>query len=177
MQIKNRQQLLTFLTIAVVALFAGDKLILSPLIDLWKTRAATIAELRKKVDQGRTTLERERTIRDRWEQMRRNSLPSSTSAAEQTFFKAMDAWARDSQVVVGALTPQWKREADDFMTLQCRVDASGNIASLSRFVYDIEKDPMALKLESIGLASKDKEGQLLSLNLQLSGLVFNTQKQ
>ena len=56
---------------------------------------------------------------------------------------------------------------------------SGNIAALSRFLYEVENDPMALKIESLELGARDKEGRLLALGLQLSGLVLipTTQQQ
>jgi hypothetical protein len=56
------------------------------------------------------------------------------------------------------------------------VEASGNLGTLSQFLYDIEKDPMALKLESVELSAHDTGGQQLTLGLQLSGLVLNSQK-
>ena len=39
MQIKNRQQLLTVLAVAAVALFAGDHLVWEPLTKAWSGRA------------------------------------------------------------------------------------------------------------------------------------------
>ena len=108
MQTNNRQQMLTVLAIAGIALFAGDKLLLSPLIDAWKARSESIAHLRSQLTQGKSLLAREKGLRSRWDQMRRNTLPNNTSAAEQQLFKALDSWERDSRVIVTARTPQWK---------------------------------------------------------------------
>src|SRR5437867_1708393 len=149
MRIKNRQQMLALAAIGLVALFAGDKLVLSPLFRSWAARGAQIAELRKQIDEGGRLLLREQSIRSRWDQMRTNTLPKDPSLAEQRVLKAFDRWSQESRVSITSLTPQWKRDADDFMTLQCRLDASGNLATLSRFLYDLEKDPVALQLESV----------------------------
>jgi hypothetical protein len=46
---------------------------------------------------------------------------------------------------------------------------------LSQFLYDVEKDPMALKLDSVELSAHDTTGQQLTLGLQISGLVLNSQ--
>jgi hypothetical protein len=54
------------------------------------------------------------------------------------------------------------------------VDATGDLGKLSRFLYSVERDPMALKLELVELGARDKEGQVISLGMQLSGLVLNT---
>jgi len=176
-QINNRQQLLTILAVAALVLFAGDSLLLKPMVAAWKARAAQVTSLRKDIEQGKSLLEREQTIRSRWEALRRSTLPSNRSTAEQTVFKAVDRWAQDSRVSITAITPQWKRgDDDDFTLLQCRVDASGNLGSLSRLIYNIEADPMALKLESVELGARDKDGQQLPLALQVSGLVLNAQE-
>jgi hypothetical protein len=176
-QIKNRQQLLAIAAIAAVALFAGDRLLLSPFLKALGGRATRIAELRKQIAQGKMLVQREQSVRGRWQQMSRNTLPSNTSAAEQQVFKAIDLWAQNSGVAISAITPQWKHDSDDYMTFECRVDAAGDLGKLSRFLYSVEKDPMALRMELVELGARDKEGQQLSLGLQLSGLVLNTPKQ
>ena len=180
MPIKNRQQLLIIAVIAAVAFFAGDRLVLSPLLKVWSGRATRIAELRQKISRGNTLAQSEQlpgqSIRSRWQQMTNNALPNNTSAAEQQVFKAIDGWAQNSGVAISAITPQWKHDSEDYMTFECRVDAAGDLGRLSRFLYSIERDSMALKLELVELGARDKEGQQLSLGLQLSGLVLTPQK-
>jgi hypothetical protein len=173
-QIKNRQQLLVIGAVVAIALFAGDQLVLSPLSKAWSARAKRISELRNEITDGKVLVQREQSIRSRWEEMSSNALTNNTSAAEQQVFKAIDLWAQNSGVTVSAITPQWKHDSDDYMTFECRVDAAGDLGKLSRFLYSVERDPMALKLELVELGARDKEGQQLSLGLQLSGLVLNT---
>ncbi len=176
MQIRNRQQFLLVAAIAAVALLAGDRLVLSPLLNAWSGRAKRVTELRKQITQGTMLVQREQSIRSRWQQMSREALPADASAAEQKVFQAIDSWAQSSGVTVSAITPQWKRDSDDYQTFECRVDASGDLGKLSRFLHSVERDPMALKLQLVELGARDKEGQVLSLGLQLSGLVLTPQK-
>ena len=63
------------------------------------------------------------------------------------------------------------------MTLECRVEAAGTLSTLSRFVYELEKAPMALRLQSVELSSRDNDGQQLALGLQVSGLVLTPQNE
>jgi hypothetical protein len=160
--------------IAAVALFAGDRLVFTPLLKAWSGRAAHIAELRKQIAEGKLLVQREQGIRARWQQMSHNTLPSNTSAAEQQVYKAIDLWAQDSGVAISAITPQWKHDSDDYTTFECRVDAGGDLSRLSRFLYSVEREPMALKLQLVELGARDKDGQQLSLGLQLSALILNT---
>jgi hypothetical protein len=171
-QIKNRQQLLVVVALSVLGLFAADQLLLGPLVATWNARSKRIVSLRAQVAEGKALMQREQVIRGRWSQMERNTLTNDTSAAEQQLFGAIDGWRQDSRVVINGATPQWKHDADDYITYQCRLDASGSLPALSKFLYDIERDPRAIKLDSVELSARDKDGQQLVLGLQLSGLVL-----
>jgi Tfp pilus assembly protein PilO len=177
MKINNRQQLLMALTVAVVVLYAADQVLIEPLTGWWKARAKTVAGLREQVKNGRRLVQREDALRGLWSQMRTNTLSDNSSLAEQQMLKAFDSWARESGVDVTGITPQWNNDSPDYLTLNCRLEASGDLGTLSRFVYDLEKDPLALKLESVELSAHDNTGQQLTLNLQVSGLVLVSQTQ
>jgi hypothetical protein len=58
------------------------------------------------------------------------------------------------------------------MELECHANASGRITQMAQFLYNIEKDPMALRIESVEISSRDETGQTLAVNLQVSGLVL-----
>jgi hypothetical protein len=167
----KRQKLLAFLALGAVAIFAADKLVLTPLANGWKARSDAIVELRKSIAAGRVTVDREQLTNRRWNEMRKNTLPVNASAAEQQLLGAFDKWSRDSRVSVSSVRPQWKRGAsDDYSLLECRVDASGSLSALSRFLYEVEKSPLALKVEGVELAARDNTGQQLTLGLLVSGL-------
>ena len=176
MKVEERQKFLLILTLVVVALYVGDLLVFEPLGKLWTSRLHTIKDLRNDVKEGKFLLAREDFIRGQWAEMNTNTLPSNTSLAEQQIFTAFDGWSRDSGATVTGITPQWKNDATNYMTLNCRVEASGDLRTLSRFVYDVEKGPTALKLDSIEFSTHDTVGQELTLGLQLSGLALITQK-
>ena len=173
----NRQQLLTVVLIVAATLWASDTFILQPLTRSWKARAARIVELRKSVNQGAQLLEREQSIRSRWESMRTNTLPSKTSVAENQVRKAFDRWSQESQISITSIKSQGKRNADDYMTLECHVDGFGNLSTITRFLYNIENDPMALRVESVEISARDNDGQQLGLSLQVSGLLRSQPEQ
>lgn len=171
MKIENRQQMLVVVAVVAVALLIADRAVLTPLTVLWKTRSVRVAELRKQIEQGSSLVQREQTLHRRWDEMRRNTLPSNSSLAEQQLLRGFDSWARESRANLTLLSPQWKHE-DDYMTLECRVDAAGDLETLTRFLYNIERDPMALKLELVELTAHDDSGQQMTIGLQVGGLVL-----
>ena len=176
MKIENRQKLLLILTIAVVALYVGDLLVFEPLGKWWKSRSDNIVTLRNQVKEGKFMLLREPSIRRQWGEMSAKTLPNNTSLAEQQVLKSFDNWSQESGATVTGITPQWKIDSTNYMTLNCRVEASGDLGTLSRFVYDIEQNTMAMKLDSVEFSTHDNAGQQLTLGLQLSGLALTTLK-
>jgi hypothetical protein len=143
-----------------------------PLSHSWSSRSAQIKLLRAKVSEGKQLIRREPVIRSRWSEMNTNTLPENTSLAEQQVLKAFDNWSRDTGADISSIMPQWKNDSTNYVTLNCRVEASGNLGTLSRFIYDIEKGPAALKLDSVELSAHDPAGRQLTLGLQISGLAL-----
>ena len=176
METKNRQKLLLIVAVAGVLLLIGNSLVLEPMTKSWKSRSDRIADLRKQVANGEMLMDHQQAIRYRWDNMRTNTLPVNTSLAETEFIKTFDRCARESGITVVSYRPQWKPN-DDYTTYECRVDINCTIDTLTRFLYELEKDPMALKVDSIEIASHDDKGSQLSLGLQISGLLLAGQTQ
>jgi hypothetical protein len=171
-QIKDRQKLLVILTITVAALFLADLLVLEPLWKAWKAREGKLNALRGQIARGRVLVQRERGLRNHWEEMTRKALTNNLSAADQRMFGAIDSWAQDTGVIINAITPGSKQDNDEYSTYDWRVDASGDIGRLSRFLYRAEREPLALRIQGIELSARDKDGQQLTLALQLSSLLL-----
>lgn len=172
---ENRQQFLIVLTAVAFALLVGNSLIYAPMARLWSARSAQIKDLRAKVHDGKLLVQREAGIRGQWSDMRANALADNPSLAGQQVIKAFDNWSRASGAEVTSIMPQWKNDATNYMTFNCRVEASGTMGALSQFLYDIEKGPMALKLDSVELSAHSDNGQILTLGLQISGLALTSQ--
>jgi Tfp pilus assembly protein PilO len=176
MKVEERQKFLIILTLALFALLLGNMLVFKPLVNLWKTRSHNIVALRDQVKEGKFMLLRESAIRSQWGEMSAKTLPGNTSQAEQQVLKAFDNWSQDSGATVTGITPQWKNDSTNYITLNCRVEASGDLGTLSRFVYDIEQNTIALKLDSVEFSTHDNDGQQLTLGLQINGLALTTLK-
>jgi Tfp pilus assembly protein PilO len=176
-EIKNRQKALLAIAAAGVCILLAESLIYAPLKDKWLARSKQITELKQSVSQGEQLVKRELYIHNRWERMRTNTLPNDISQAESGLLKAFDRWSRDSGISISSIKPQWKQNEEDYVTLECRADAAGNMQALSRFLYDVEKDPLALKMEVVEISSHDNDGQQLSLSLQISGLILTPKPQ
>jgi hypothetical protein len=68
--------------------------------------------------------------------------------------------------------PQWKNESTNYLTLACRVETAGDLGTLSRFLYSLEKGPMALRLDSVELSAHDKDGLQMTMSAEINGLAL-----
>lgn len=177
MNLNKRQQLLAVLAIVAVGLFVADKLVFTPLTTSWKSRSARIAKLKKDVAEGTEMLKREASVRGQWDQMRTNTLSLSKPEAESQMMKAFERWSRDGGVQVSSVRPQWKEAQEAYKTLECRADVAGSLAAISRFLFQIERDSLGVKVDSMEITARDSQGSQLALVIQVSGLLINPPKQ
>jgi hypothetical protein len=167
----NRPKLLMILAGTAVALLILDSVVFTPLTKSWKARTTEIAKLQKDVTEGKSLIARAERTKATWAEMQSQALPKEPAQAEQDLISAFDKWGRGTNIELGSIKPQWKRGATNkYSQLECRVDATGSLASLSRFLYEVEKSTLALRIDSVELTSRDEMGQKLTLGLLVSGL-------
>jgi Tfp pilus assembly protein PilO len=176
MNLNKRQQFLAILAIVAVGLFVADRLVFTPLTNSWKARSERIARLKEQVRDGTATLKRATALREQWAMMSTNTLPNAKPEAESRMLKAFERWSQVGGVSVSSIRPQWKEAEDDYKTLECRADVSGSLSSIAHFLYQIERDPLGVKVDSMELTARDNEGSQLALVIQVSGLLLNPPK-
>ncbi|MBI5381669.1 MAG: hypothetical protein HZA31_07200 [Opitutae bacterium] len=171
MNLPHRQRWLVILAGAAVLLLVLDSIVFTPLAKYWKDRSTEIVSLQKQIANGRSMIERAQHTEGLWKEMQAGALPKDPAQAEQEVISAFDRWGQANGVTLGSIKPQWKRGANArYSLLECRIDATGTLANLTRFLYEVEKSPLALRIDSVELATRDDYGQKLSLGLLISGL-------
>jgi hypothetical protein len=168
----NRQQMLLIIAAVGLALLLGDQFIFQPLSKSWSARSKRIADLDGKLADGRKTLDLAKTLRNKWSNMRTNTLSSDESIAGQQILSAFERWRQDSRINITGYRQTWRHPDDNYATLEFRVDAAGSLQTITRFLYDVEKDPLAVRVEAVELAAHDATGSQFTLGLTVSGLVL-----
>ncbi len=173
----NRQQLLVIGTIVVAAIFLGDKVIVSPLSELWTKRKVRITRLEQDLADGRVTLKREQwTLKD-WQKIRSNSLPADRARAEVLLQNAVDRWEQESKIKIAGRKFQERTYPDEeYATIECALDASGTLETISRFLYQVEKEPLPVRVEDLKITAKDNDGRELLVGLRVSGLMIQSKE-
>jgi hypothetical protein len=169
--IPKRQRLLLLVAGAGALLLVLDRLVLTPLGNLWQSDSAEIARLKGLVANGRGVIARSVRLESAWSDIQSASLPRDQAQCEHDLISAFEGWGRTSGVELGSIKPLWKRgESDGYSMLECRLDATGTLSALCQFLYELEKSPLALRTEALGLISDDASGRRLTLSLDLTGL-------
>ncbi|MFI5338115.1 MAG: hypothetical protein ACHQ5A_15105, partial [Opitutales bacterium] len=149
-QPSQRQRLLLIVAGAGLLLLILDRILFTPLGHLWQAHAVEIGQLQGAVSNGRSVIARASQTRQVWSEMQHTAMARDAAQAEQDLITAFDRWGRDNSIDLGSIKPQWKRGADDRSSLlECRVDATGTLPALSRFLYDLESSPLALRVDSV----------------------------
>lgn len=169
---EERQRWLVIIAGAAVGLFLLDRVILGPYLAAWRDRSEQIAALETQVTRGEALLGRGEALEQRWELMRRQALPTDRSTAEDEVLRAAARWARESRVNFTSLTPQWRQVDPTHELFDCRASISGGLGEVARFVYELERDPIAVRLDELQVAADDDRGRELTVALRFTGLRF-----
>src|ERR1700689_3988025 len=151
METKNREKMLAIAAGVALALLLLNYLVISPLIDGWQSRTKQIKDLRDRIANGAMLIRRQDTVESRWDYMRTNALDSNPTAAERQLFTAFDRWVKQSGATEGSFRPQLHETDDNYSTIDCRADISGDMEVIRRFLYNMEKDPMGVRINSFEL--------------------------
>lgn len=167
----NRKRLLVVAIAICLGLLIMDRLIAGPLIDGWKNRAAQITKLQAQIKKGEALIDHKDSYETRWNEMVKNSLPAEQSQAELMIYAAINDWSK-AGLTLNRQAPQWITDKDGSRHVEFRVLATGSISSIARFLYDVERDPRALRIQDVEISSRDENGRNLSLNMLLTGAVL-----
>ena len=166
----HRERMLITVAILCIAAFVGDRFVLSPLANVWTARSARIVVLQDDTAKGAGLLAREETLRARWDDMQMRSLASNESIAESDVLTAVSRWTNTSRLVVTSLRPRWLDGGDDHKLLEIRATGQGDMESIARFLYELESDALAVRLQEIEM--KEGSGDVLTLTVRFSGLML-----
>ncbi|MCX7000772.1 MAG: hypothetical protein NT106_10845 [Candidatus Sumerlaeota bacterium] len=168
----QRERILIIMALACIGIFLGDKLILIPLGRIWSERSLKIGELKKSVEKGSLLVDRRADVAKRWKEIKDAGLPDDLPRVEERILTRVHDWESQSGLTLNSLKPRWREPDDESKKLELRLTGSGSLESIARFLFEVENDPLPIRVEDIGLTSRDKRGTVLDLNLKFSSLIL-----
>jgi hypothetical protein len=179
MNLKKRENLILAVAAACVGLIIANKFFVSPMIETYHVRTTEIAKLQGDLLRGRSLIKREKEIGDELKNIVKNSLPDDTAIVEKQMFAAIERWKTMSGVTVTSRAPRWEKDVGGDIPVQAKINklefkiaATGNIQSITKFLYEMEADPLAIRVEDVELTSRDAAGKTLTVESRITGLVI-----
>ncbi len=172
MDSERRKRLLIIVTAVCVGGWLADTFVISPVMASWEARTARIEELERRIAESASLLERENDLRERWQEMRKGALSDSVSDAERAVLEGVSRWASDSRLTLSSIKPRWIQVDNASRLLEIQVEGNGGMEAVTRFVYEMERDALPLRMEEFQLTSADGTGAKLSMTARFTGLVL-----
>lgn len=177
MPTKGRQTVLVVATGVCLCILAADRLLITPTVRAWEERTKRIRELRTAIASSESLLSQRGGWQDRRQALRTYMLPAIPSEAEDMVVKSVDRWARESGLQLTSLRPRLKTGGEARDLLEVNVAGTGPMASIARFLFELETAPLALAIEELDVSSRKQAGASLLLNLRLTGLLKTTEEE
>ena len=177
MGFRQREKILIIAALVCMGIFLGDRLVLTPLGRIWSRRSARIGELKKSVEKGGLLVERRADVEKRWKEITDAGLPDDPSIVEERILTRVHEWESQSGLNLTSLRPRWREPDLESKKLELRLTGSGSLESITRFLFEVEADPLPLRVEDLGLTARDKRGAILEFNLKFSSLILKEKSQ
>jgi len=172
MDFRKREHLLVLAALICLGAWAGDKLVRAPMQKTWNKWDQRITETGKSLAKGHVMVDREDDIRKQWSEMKRRGLPADQSVAENSVLQSLSRWSQQGRLGVTSIKPRWSQDEEDHMKIECRAATQGNVGAVARFLYELERDPLALRVETVEITGRDDSGRDLTLDVQYTGLLL-----
>ena len=173
LDIPDRQRKLVIFAGSALALLILEYWVRAPLTNLWHAHSLEITRLQQQISDGRRTIKNAPRMARIWAEMQTNALPKDQGQADHDVSAALDGWRIANNIELTSNKPQWKPGAtskDKYSLYEIRLDLVGTLPTLTKFIWELERSPLALRVDSLELTSRDEGGSKISLGLIVSGL-------
>lgn len=166
----RRERILALLVVALIALFAGDQLVLQPLMSRYEQLNLAAADLEDELRRARVLIENRAAVEHRWREMNTTGLAAAPSAQRIAVQQRLTAWADDVGFNLATVSTGQTQEREGFDETRFVASGSGSLRAVAGFLAALEHGDYPLRIIESDIASRDETGGDLTLRLTLSTL-------
>jgi hypothetical protein len=170
MFLSKRERLIVTATLAVVALLALDRYVVSPLMECCDREAALKESRLAEIQRGRDLLDRKREITPKWREMIASGLKRDPAEAESQILHAVGDWAKDAGLKLSSMKPERLPDKRSLQEISFRAAGTGSMSAVSRFLWRLEASKVPIRVKELQLGSRKEGTDDLTLQLRLSTL-------
>ena len=168
MAMSKRERMIAIGTGAAIALFAGDRYVVTPYFGARTAVANERKVVTDRTEDAQRTFNRQKRLNRDWQAMVSGGLKSDAGDAEQQLYEAVRDWAREARLTVLTSDPQRVARADRTQVVRLRVTGTGTTASFSKLLWRIETSALPLKVDEFTLTSRSQGNDDLAVSMAVS---------
>lgn len=170
MGLERREKLFLIIAIAVVAVLVADRYILSPVL----TRRADMKNhreiLRGELEQALSTVKRWKILAPQWERMNKEGLSKDPSVMEGIVLRYIKDSSLKNGIVIASIQPERLQQETKVREIEFLLSGTGNVNSVTGFMYDMETASLPLKVKTMQLGAADETGSQMTIQLKMSSI-------
>lgn len=180
MVLSKRERLIAFGTLGAIGVLALDRLVVEPLMAANTQLNMEIDRSQADLQDARSKIEGRRRRARTWAQMQNNGLRRrDVSEAESQMLNSIGEWAREAGMTLVSVKPERtevvsvkperaEREKKVFSKSTFRVNGSGGMSQISRFLWHVESAEMPACIVDLLLTTRKEATDDLSLQMGIS---------
>lgn len=170
MALSRRERVIVAGTLAAVALFAFDRLLLTPVLDRREATRLALENARADLEEARVLFERRARLAPRWRAMLDAGLGATLEGAEGRALHAVRDGCREAGLSLTSLRREQTGARDGFGEIVFRASATGSLAAVTRFLWRLESSSLPIRMTELRLSARKEASDDLSLEMRISAL-------
>jgi len=166
--ISSRERKIAMITGVVLALFALDYLVLSPLTASREQLDVKQQSLQRELDAARKTANASRTALKKFREYRAAGLSTDASATESSLLNTLRSWAQESNLTLLSLRPDRAASGHGLNELAFQASAEGSMRSIMSFLHRIDSASLPVRVNELQIASRTENSDDLTLQMRIS---------
>ncbi len=163
------------LAISSVVFLVLYQYVFTPILVKRTEARQTRQQLEAEVEQSLMILERKKLQQQRWAQMQDNGLDTDIQKAEAMVYRYIEDSSGRSGLELGSIQPDRLSGDGNLGEIEFVLSGTGSMASVTRFLWEMETAQIPLKIKSYQLGSKNEKADTMTVQIELSTVY--TQKQ
>jgi Tfp pilus assembly protein PilO len=168
MTLSTREKAIAVVAGVAVLLLGLNFYLVEPLLERRSRAQAAIAAAQRELLEAAGLFDNDLRARRRWNEMTGQTLRTDGPTAESQLLNNARQWGQEAGLVLTSLKPERNERELEFQRITIRATATGNMQSVTRFLYAIETSSMPVRISDVQIVSRREGSDELSMQVGLS---------
>lgn len=157
MAMSKRERYIGIVTVAVIGIFALDRIVVTPLMDRQSDLKVRLASARDDLASANRLMTTSQRLDRQWHEASGKSLKNNEPEAESQILNSIGEWAQQSGLSVSATKRERTEKEKEFVKITYRATATGSMRQVGEFLWRIQTASIPVRITDISMNSR-KDG-------------------